>query len=74
MAGEREVRQLKRLVSARLLREPGVCGVGVEKQQGGGYVLAIHVDDEDREIVRNPPEELRGQPVKFVRSGPFHKQ
>jgi hypothetical protein len=74
MACEEEVRKLKRSVSARLLREPGVHGVGVEADEKGGYVLAIHVDDENREIVRNPPEDLRGQPVKFVRSGPFRKQ
>ena len=73
MATENEIRELKRRHSLRLLNQPGVSGVGVEKDETGGYVLAIHLNTDDPQILSQLPRELEGHPLKFLRSGPFRK-
>jgi len=73
MATEEELRALKRRHSQRLLGLPGVCGVGVEKDASGNYVLAVHVDSENSEAGRQVPDTIEGYPVKRVQSGPFRK-
>ncbi len=73
MPSAEEVRELKRRHSARLLRQPGVCGVGVEKDDAGEYVLTIHLETDDPEVRKRLPSTLEGQPIKFVHSGPFRK-
>jgi hypothetical protein len=37
VASEEEVKEIKRRHAARLLQEPGVCGIGVEKDKAGRY-------------------------------------
>lgn len=71
MATEEQLREIKRRHSPRLLQMPGVCGVGVEKDDSGQYVLAVHVNATDRHAEENVPETIEGHRVKVVRSGPF---
>jgi hypothetical protein len=71
MLSEDEVRAIKRRHSARLLQQPGVCGVGVEKDEAGRFVLAVHVDGGDPAAGEGLPGEIEGVPVRVVRSGPF---
>ena len=73
MATEAEIRELKRRHSARLLSQPGVCGIGIEKDENGGYALAVHLDSDGADAL-GLPAEIEGHSVKYVRSGPFHKQ
>ena len=73
MKTEDELRAIKRRHSAALLRQPGVSGVGIEKDDAGCYVLAIHVDRDDADLLEKLPAEIEGAPVKLVRSGPFRK-
>ena len=74
MRTEQEVREIKRRHSPQLLRQPGVCGVGVEKDDAGRYVIAIHLDTNDPAVSRTLPTQLDGCPVKLIRSGPFSRQ
>ncbi len=73
MATEEEARAIKRRHSPQLLQQPGVCGVGVEKDEAGNYVIAIHLDTDDPAVRARLPEQIEGHPVKFIRSGPFRK-
>ncbi len=70
---EDQVRAIKQRHSARLLQQPGVSGVGVERDKSGNFVLAIHVDADDPKAAEGWPSEIEGCPVKLVRSGPFRK-
>jgi hypothetical protein len=72
MATEAEIRDLKTRHSSRLLSKPGVAGVGIEKDDAGGYALAVHLDAADPEAL-GLPDEIEGHRVKYVRSGPFQK-
>jgi hypothetical protein len=74
MTREVEVRQIKRRHSAELLGRPGVCGVGVEKDETGDFILAIHLESNDPAIRASLPDQIEGHPVRFVVSGPFRKQ
>jgi len=73
MATEEEIRQLKRRHSARLLGQPGVSGVGIEKDDAGGYALAVHLDADAPEALEHLPAEIEGHRIKYIRSGPFRK-
>jgi hypothetical protein len=73
MASEDQLREIKRRHSARLLQLPGVCGVGIEKDTSGAYVLAVHLDATDPDAGKDVPKTIEGQPVKRVKSGPFAK-
>jgi hypothetical protein len=73
MRSEEEVRRIKRRHAPQLLSQPGVCGVGVEKDDRGEYVLVIHLDTNDPDARRRLPKQIEGYPVKFVQSGPFRK-
>jgi hypothetical protein len=74
MASEEEVKEIKRRHAARLLREPGVCGVGVEKDKAGNFVLAVHVDGTRLDAGATVPDFIEGCPVKRIRSGPFTRR
>jgi len=50
-----------------------VSGVGIEKDDTGEYVLAVHLDADKPEEGKELPAEIEGVPVKYVRSGPFEK-
>jgi hypothetical protein len=73
MQSEQEARDIKRKHSAQLLARPGVCGVGVERDDAGRYVITIHLGTNDSSISSQLPTEIDGYPVKLVHSGPFHK-
>jgi hypothetical protein len=73
MATEEEVRALKDRHSARLLREPGVYGVGIEQDDRGNYVLGVHLDRDDQALRERLPTEIEGHPVKYHYSGAFRK-
>jgi len=74
MASEQDVLEIKRRHSAQLLRQPGVCGVGVEKDETGQFVLAIHLDATQPGAGAVVPDFIEGCPVKRIASGPFTKQ
>jgi len=73
MATEEEARAIKSRHSPQLLRQPGVCGVGVEKDEAGNFVIAIHLDTDDPEVRARLPQHLEGLRVKAIHSGPFRK-
>jgi len=73
MGREDEIREVKRRHSPDLLRQPGVCGVGVEKDEAGEFYIALHLDTDDAEVQARLPKEIEGYAVKLIRSGPFRK-
>jgi hypothetical protein len=73
MASESVIRELKHRHGARLLAQPGVSGVGIEKDDEGGYVLAVHLDSDDPALRGSLPERIEGHPVRYAVSGPFRK-
>jgi hypothetical protein len=74
MASEEKAMEVKRKYSVQLLQQPGVCGVGVEKDPNQGFVIAVHLDATQPNAGAAIPESLEGLPVKRIRSGPFSKQ
>jgi hypothetical protein len=74
MASEQEALDIKRRHSAQLLGQPGVCGVGVEKDADGEFVLAIHLDATRPSTGASLPDSIEGCRVKQILSGPFIKQ
>ncbi len=74
MPSESEAREVKRRHSAELMRIPGVCGVGVEKNQRGEFILRLHLDTDDPKVAAQLPREIEGYAVESVHSGPFRKQ
>ncbi|HEX5271863.1 MAG TPA: hypothetical protein VFW33_15300 [Gemmataceae bacterium] len=73
MTTEEQARAIKRRHSAELLQQPGVCGVGVEKDESGGYVLAVHLESADPAVPSRLPAQIEGLPVRLIPSGPFRK-
>ena len=74
MATEEEVKEIKRRHSDRLLQEPGVCGIGVEKDKEGNYVLAVHLDATHLDAGATIPDFIEGCPVRRIPSGPFTRR
>ncbi len=73
MATEEEVREVKRRHAPQLLKQEGVSGVGVEKDEAGDYFLTIHLDTDDPEARSRLPDQIEGHSVQYIRSGPFQK-
>ena len=73
MSTEQELRNLKQRYSAQLLRLPGVCGVGIEKDDSGKLALTVHLNAIDPNAGEGVPAILEGHKVKRVRSGPFKR-
>ena len=73
MASEEEARAVKQRHSPAILHQPGVCGVGVEKDEAGNYVISIHLDTDDPAVRARLPGQIEGYPVKPIFSGPFRK-
>ncbi|PYS90205.1 MAG: hypothetical protein DMF64_15585 [Acidobacteria bacterium] len=71
MATEQEIREVKHRHSSRLLNQPGVSGVGIERDEQGNYVLAVHLADPDAR--KQLPDEIEGHPVKYIHTGPYRK-
>jgi hypothetical protein len=74
MASFEELRAVKSRHSAALRRMPGVCGVNVDRDDDGNYVLEVHLDTKDPAVRRSLPETVEGHLVKYIVSGPFEKQ
>ena len=74
VASKKTIEALKRRYRGRLLRLPGVSGLGVERGEGeDDYILVVHVKEDD-ELTRTAVlEEVEGGPVRIVRSGTFRK-
>jgi len=66
--------EVKRRHAGRLMKLPGVVGVGVEKDERGRFVLAVHLDPSQARAGTSIPKKIESVPVKLVRSGPFRKQ
>ena len=74
MARKARIEQLKRRHGRRLLRLPGVSGVGIERADGeDDYVLVVHVKEDDAETRAAVEKEVGAQPVRVVKSGAFRK-
>lgn len=73
MATEQEARAAKQKHSLALLKRPGVCGVGVEKDETGDYIIVLHLDRDDANLREQLPQDLEGVKVKLLRSGPFKR-
>jgi hypothetical protein len=73
MASEKDVDEVKARHSMRLLNLPGVTGVGVEQDEQGEFVLAVHVETDDPEVKKNLPDELEGCTVKVMHTGAYRK-
>ena len=74
MISEQQIREIKRRHSGQLLQQPGVCGVGVEKDEAGNFVLAIHLDAGQPKAGAAIPDSIEGCPVKRLFSGPFTRR
>jgi hypothetical protein len=73
MPSEKELNAIKDRHSMRLLNLPGVIGVGVEQDETGRYVLAIHVTTDDPDVLARLPEQIEGYPVKIERTEAYRK-
>jgi len=75
MARKTEVTKLKQRLSRRLLRLPGVQGVGVERGDGDDdYVLVVHVEEDDDSTRSAVKKATDADAVRIVKSGRFRKQ
>jgi len=75
MARKTEVTKLKQRLSRRLLRLPGVQGVGVERGDGDDdYVLVVHVEEDDDATRSAVKKATDADAVRIVKSGRFRKQ
>ncbi len=73
MATKEKLKELKRRYSLQLLNQEGVSGVGIEKDESGDLVLAIHLSKSSPETL-DLPEELENYPIKYIRQdGGFRK-
>ncbi|HYM60602.1 MAG TPA: hypothetical protein VEZ11_06895 [Thermoanaerobaculia bacterium] len=69
MATEAEVTRVKERYSMQLMSKPGIVGVGVEKDEDGEYVLAVHLGTPGaRETL---PDEIEGVRLKPIHTGPY---
>lgn len=71
MATHDEIRRLKDRYGQGLLGKRGVAGVGIEKDERGNYALIVHLADASAKD--DLPDELEGEKLRFVTSGPFVK-
>lgn len=75
MARKTEVTKLKQRLSRRLLKLPGVQGVGVERGDGDDdYVLVVHVEDDDDSTRSAVKQATDADAVRIVKGGKFRKQ
>ncbi len=74
--GKTQITDLKRRHGRRLLRLPGVSGVGVERADGANddYVLVVHVEHDDGPTRESVKQVIGAEPVRIVTSGRFKKQ
>ena len=73
MTTKQEAARIKKRNSARLLKLPGVVGVGVEEDEQGRCSLVIHVEEDRPEVLEGLPDNVEDCPVKVVRTGRYRK-
>jgi hypothetical protein len=75
VASKEAIESLKRQISRRLLRLPGVTGVGVQRaDDADDYALVVHVKEDDAETRAAVTREAGDhEAVRIVRSGTFRK-
>ena len=71
---QEEASRIKRRHADQLMKIPGVVGVGVEKDDQGRFVLAVHFDARKEGGDPPIPDHIDNCPVKLIRSGPFRKR
>ena len=64
------VEEVKKRHEARLMRTPGVVGVGISRS-GGKPVIRVYVAQDSAKVRKAVPEALEDVPVEIVVSGPF---
>ncbi len=64
------VEEVKNRHEARLMRTPGVVGVGIGRS-GGKPVIRVYVDKDTPKVRKAVPDALEDVPVEIVVSGPF---
>ncbi len=75
MATKEQVETLKRTHGRKLMRTPGVSGVGIERGDGeDAYSLVVHVEDDDEQTRAAVEQAVAGHSVRIVRSGKFRKR
>jgi hypothetical protein len=74
MATFEQLLAVKRRHSPTLLRQAGVCGLDVETNPEGQSIIAVHLDTDDPQVLKQLPDQLEGHPLKFVQTGPIRKQ
>jgi hypothetical protein len=73
MESEERINEVKDRHSMELFNIPGVVGVGVERDDSGGFVLAVHVETDNPELLSQLPKQVEGYVVKVVTSGQYEK-
>ena len=71
MATEEEIRDLKRRHAPLLMARPEVTGVGVERDEAGSYVLAVHLTSDAPALLATMPAEIEGHPIRYTGSGTY---
>ena len=51
------------------MARPEVSGVGVERDDSGSYVLAVHLVSDDPALRAAMPKEIEGHPIRYIESG-----
>ena len=75
VARKTEVTKLKQRLSRRLLKLPGVQGVGVQRGAGDDdYELVVHVEDDDPATIEAVKNAGGDKDIRIVKSGKFKKQ
>ena len=64
------VEEVKKRHEARLLKTPGVVGVGIGRS-GGKPVIRVYVAKDSPKVRKAVPDALEDVPVEIVVSGPF---
>ena len=71
MFTEQEAGDIKSRHSTELLNMPGVCGVGLERDPDGAFVIMVYLDEDQPGVQNLLPKDIEGLPVKFMISGSF---
>jgi hypothetical protein len=73
MSSEKEMLAAQSRHAPELLRQHGVSGLGVERDNEGEYYLAVYLSIEDPELQKKIASRISDCPVKFIHTGLFKK-
>jgi hypothetical protein len=73
MNSEQQINDVKDRHAEELFRKPGVVGVGVEQDDKGKFVLTVHVESDDPDILSVLPQQVEGYDVRVIPSGKYRK-